>query len=265
MSCPEGKLRNPKTNRCVKIDGRIGKQVLKEQEKKEKTDIVVLKPKNKRNKTENTTKIKPKSVKQTKTTENATKIESNIERQKTQSNSTKQIADATKNDKIYFYSKSKDVAPGKGANEVIAKPELYKELSQISDFRKVLSNFHVCPFNYYGYTYNSIEHVFQAQKTALVSYNDSMRFTRESGDPIGRGDGHMAQKNRYLVTLSKEDLQKWAEVKDQIMFDAALQKYKQCPEALKVLKATNNAQLWHIVSRSKPVRFTHLEKIRDML
>lgn len=29
MSCPDGKIRNPKTGRCVKIDGRIGKQIAK--------------------------------------------------------------------------------------------------------------------------------------------------------------------------------------------------------------------------------------------
>ncbi len=49
------------------------------------------------------------------------------------------------------------------------------------------------------------------------------------------------------------------------MFEAALEKYKQQNDCLKVLKATNCAELWHIVMRSKPERFFHLEKIRSIL
>ena len=49
------------------------------------------------------------------------------------------------------------------------------------------------------------------------------------------------------------------------MFEAAIEKYKACEEARIVLKATKDAELWHIVSRSKPVRFEHLEIIRSEL
>lgn len=51
--CPEGKILNPKTNRCVKIDGKIGKQVIKETNVKEAPKEEVIKespslfPKNK--------------------------------------------------------------------------------------------------------------------------------------------------------------------------------------------------------------------------
>lgn len=175
------------------------------------------------------------------------------------------ILKETKDDKLYFYSKSKDVLPGKGANEVINKPELYKELAKISNFRKVLSNFHVCLFKYDGYTYKTIEHVFQAKKIAIVSDVDAYRFTIESNDPIGKGDGNIAQKNRKLIKLTPEQLAQWDKIKNKIMYESSLEKYKQCPEALHILKSTNNAQLWHIVSRSKPVRFIHLEKIRKTL
>lgn len=168
-------------------------------------------------------------------------------------------------DKLFFYSKSTDRKPGQGANEK-GNPANYTELSKIKDWRRILSNFHVCPFKYKGYTYNSIEHVFQAMKIALVDKEAALRFTVESGNEIGQGDGAMAQKNRKLRMLSKPQQEKWASMNRQIMYEAAFEKYKACKEAREVLKATGKAQLWHIVIRSKyPDHFTHLELIRDKL
>lgn len=177
----------------------------------------------------------------------------------------KLLLDATMNDKLYFYSKSRDAHVGKGANEVVADTTLYDDLSKIKNWRKILSNFHVCPFKYEGFTYNTIEHVFQAKKIEIADKDKALYFTLESGHEIGSGDGDVARKNRKLVKLNDEQLKEWCKIKDIIMHDAAIAKYKACPEARIVLKATNNAQLWHIVSRSQPIRFTHLEQIRSML
>ena len=176
-----------------------------------------------------------------------------------------QIMQSTINDKLYFYSKSANKQPGKGSNEVIHDVSLYQDLSQIKDWRKVLSNFHVCPFKYDGYTYNTIEHVFQGKKIELADKEKGLLFTVESGHAIGQGDGEVARKHRKLVKLAPELLYTWAIMRDKVMHDAAVAKYKVCTEAREVLKATNGAQLWHVVPRSKPVRFEHLEKIRDML
>jgi hypothetical protein len=96
----------------------------------------------------------------------------------------------------------------------------------------------------------------------LVDVKAAHRFTVESGDPIGLGDGAMAQKNRKLVMLSPEDLKMWDAIKWDIMKEAAREKYIQNPEAAKILLNTRDAELWHIVSRQKPVRFKHLEDIR---
>lgn len=168
-------------------------------------------------------------------------------------------------DKLYFYSKSRDETPGKGANEHVDILAEYTDLSKIKDWRKVLSNFHVYPFKYQGKTYKTIEHVFQAMKIALADKEKSVYFTVESGHEIGQGDGGVAQKNRKLVKLTHQHLHQWEKIKAKVMHDAAVEKYKACAEARKVLKATNCAQLWHIVMRSKPVRFTHLEEIRNTL
>jgi len=169
------------------------------------------------------------------------------------------------NDKLFFYSKSRDVAPGKGANESIENLTLYAELSTIKDWRKMLSNFHVYPFTYEGYTYKTIEHVFQAKKIELADKEKALWFTMESGHEIGQGDGEIARKNRKLVKLDDNLIRVWGKMSNKIMHLAAIEKYKACPEATQVLKATNKAQLWHIVSRSKPVHFEHLEMIRDTL
>lgn len=59
----------------------------------------------------------------------------------------------TKTDKLFFYSKSAKVAPGKGANEQVVDASLYDPLGK--DFRQVLSNLHVAPFIFEGYTYNT--------------------------------------------------------------------------------------------------------------
>ena len=167
------------------------------------------------------------------------------------------------NDKLFFYSKSRDVAPGKGANESVEDPALYSELSSIKDWRKVLSNFHVYPFVYEGYTYKTIEHVFQAKKIELDDKDKALWFTMESGHEIGQGDGEVARKNRKLVKLDDNLIKVWGKMSNTVMQLAAIEKYKACQEARQVLKATNQAQLWHIVSRSKPIRFEHLEMIRN--
>lgn len=168
-------------------------------------------------------------------------------------------------DKLFFYSKSRDAAPGKGANEHVSNPEEYQTLDNIPHWRKVLSNFHYCPFKYNGYTYNTIEHVFQAEKIRLANPEKSYWFTVESGHEIGQGDGALAQKNRKLVRLTSEQLAEWNQIKHDIMESAAIEKYKTCSHARKVLRATRDAELWHVVSRQKPTRFTHLERIRESL
>jgi predicted NAD-dependent protein-ADP-ribosyltransferase YbiA (DUF1768 family) len=169
----------------------------------------------------------------------------------------------TKDDKLFFYSKSASVRPGKGVNEVVLDALLYNALGD--DFRKVLSNFHMCPFKYNGHTYNTIEHVFQAEKIALVHRDSAYHFTIESGHEIGIGDGTMAQKARKLIKLDATQLGEWNRIKNSVMVAAASAKYEQCEEAHLVLQATLGAQLWHVVPRGQPVRFSHLEDIRSRM
>src|SRR5690348_14774068 len=66
-------------------------------------------------------------------------------------------------DKLFYYSKSADKYPGKGVNEY-TKENIYKELSTIKNWRKMLSNFYIAPFKLDGYTWNSVEHYYHANK-----------------------------------------------------------------------------------------------------
>ena len=168
-------------------------------------------------------------------------------------------------DALYFYSKSKDVPPGKGTHEIVRDASAYQTLASIPNWRQILSNFHVAPFQYEGRTYNSIEHVFQAKKIAIANPTMATQFTVESGTIFGNGNGEIARKARKLIVLSDDQLAAWDDIKDGVMERAAVAKYTACEEARQVLKATGSAQLWHIVMRGKPVRFEHLERIRSAL
>ena len=165
-------------------------------------------------------------------------------------------------DRLYFFSRSRDVPPGKGTNETVNSPGDYVELANIPNWRQVLSNFHVAEFPYKNRTYRTIEHAFQAEKTALLDPEKALWFSQDSSHAIGQGDGALAQKNRKLVTLGSSEVSQWDHIKEGVMAAIALCKYRQCPDALRILKLTISAELWHCQVRKPAVRFSHLEDIR---
>ena len=167
-------------------------------------------------------------------------------------------------DKLFYYSKSKDVKAGSGKNETVANPDKYNELNKIKNWRRILSNFHEYVFVYDNFRYRTVEHCFQSQKIKLIDNKIAHNFTVESGHIIGQGDGNIARKNRKAVLLNKDQLKIWDENKDAIMKNICYAKYKQCDEFKRVLHLTLDAELWHIVMRSKyPVHTVYLEEIRD--
>ena len=180
-------------------------------------------------------------------------------------------------DKIVFKSTSANKAPGKGVHESVADPSAYSDLARIKDFRKYLSNFDTsCSFKWKGpydklYTFRSVEHAFQGAKIYRVDPVAGLRFTVESGDAIGLGDGAVAQRHRKLVKLTPSQLAAWGSVAQGYMTSATEAKYTQNTGgvACAVLKATGVAELHHLVTKrgaaSELVRFTHLEAIRASL
>lgn len=175
-------------------------------------------------------------------------------------------------DILIFSSRSPDLPPGQGCKkstvmcERVGRPEAYARLAAIPGWRQVLSNFHVCPFTWRGKTYRTIEHAFQATKIGLENAAAAAQFTVDSGTDLGAsGDGLAARKQRKMRRLSLAKLAAWNAFSPAMMAMMAEAKYAQCPVARRVLLATNDAQLWHTVARSKPVRFVHLERIRSKL
>ena len=169
-------------------------------------------------------------------------------------------------DRLCFFSKSKDVLPGKGVQEFAADVEKYDDLADILNWRHVLSNFHVAtnPIEYGGYHYRTIEHVFQGAKINLKDPEKALYFSIESGHDIGKGDGFAAQKQRKYVKLDDAALRQWDTLGPQVMRDAAAALYGNPENIIErtVLLATRDAQLFHIRIRQPSVRFEHLEAIR---
>ncbi len=168
-------------------------------------------------------------------------------------------------DKLYYYSKSANKPVGKGVNEYIKDISKYKKLSEIKDWRKILSNFHKYTFTYKNKKYNSTEHAFQARKIHIANPELAKNFESDSKSDIGKGDGLVARRARKLIILNKEQIKKWDEIKDEIMLNIWRAKYSQCDIAKEVLLATNNAELWHGMPRSKPIRQINLELVREEL
>lgn len=107
---------------------------------------------------------------------------------------------------------------------------------------------------------------FQSQKIKLVSNEIAYNFTIDSEHIIGQGSGEIARKNRKVVILNKEQLGVWNGNKDVIMKDICHKKYMQCAIYKSVLDLTMDAELWHIVVRSKyPLHTKYLEEIRDII
>ena len=181
-------------------------------------------------------------------------------------------------DVFVFMSKSADVKPGKGKHERVKDKFAYTELSKVPNWRKMFSNFDVAPFVWTGEgilgkpfpsgtRWNTIEHVYQGSKFRHYGFKEADKFTMNSGDPIGQGDGTMAQSKRKLKMIS--DMSEWFDLSMKVMESAARAKYEQNPDRLRVLKFTGNAKLMHLVTqRGKPselLEFKHLEKIREEL
>ena len=161
---------------------------------------------------------------------------------------------------LCFFSGSKDAKPGKGVGETVCELE---GLAGVKDWRRVLSNFHVAPFVYGGLTWNSIEYAFQGHKIMLADREKGFAFAMESGSELSRDTGAAAQKQRKMVKLSGSQLAQWNSTKMKIMEEAAAAMYSQNEKEMAVLKMTKNTELWHRGPRIKPVRFVHLERIRN--
>jgi predicted NAD-dependent protein-ADP-ribosyltransferase YbiA (DUF1768 family) len=194
-------------------------------------------------------------------------------------------------DKFFFYSKSSDKPPGKGTNEIIETEEEYDELGSIKHWRKMLSNFYVAPFELDGETWNSVEHFFHA-----VKYRDGKKpgknyeyyktFTIDGGMPwslepvnakqagkagrISTTTGKVYDKKIDGVKVPKDVSMRTdfysRQIERKLQSMAFLAKFTQHEELKRMLLATKDAELWHIVGRGAPNQlWPHLMRVRKCI
>ena len=168
-------------------------------------------------------------------------------------------------DRLFYFSGSAERPPGEGAHEQVADPARYALLAATPGWRRMLSNFWVAPFAFRDATWRTVEHAFQAAKIARVDPAAARRFTVESGDPLGLGDGLAARKARKLVILDAAALAAWDAEKHGIMREALRAKFAAHPELRAVLRGTFDAELWHAGARERPQRIHDLEAVRAEL
>jgi ribA/ribD-fused uncharacterized protein len=99
-----------------------------------------------------------------------------------------------------------------------------------------LSNFYPCQIEYYGVKYPTSEHAFQAAKTLNIMQKEAIK----KADTPGK-----AKRLGRKVEIRSD----WEEVKDQVMYEIILNKFKNKEMKAKLL-ATNNEKLvegnyWH--------------------
>jgi len=168
-------------------------------------------------------------------------------------------------DQLFYYSKSANKPAGKGTNEQSLNYHIYDELNKIKDWRKILSNLYNNEFTYDNKIYNSVEHAFQAKKIEIVDKDKALWFCKNSGNTIGISDGLTARKNRQLIILTNDQLNKWNNIKYKIMDDILLAKFTQISIARQVLLLTHNAILMHGTIGIPISRQLNLEEVRNKL
>jgi len=182
---------------------------------------------------------------------------------------------SSNDDILFFYSKSKhtpagQIVPGRTNQEYTMDPTIYNELNSILNWRHVLSNFYAFDFTIEVspdviLTFRTIEHGFHYFKIRLSSPIRAFEFALESGTALSKGTGADAKRARKLVVLNDTQIQQWNRMSWSVMEQLAKCRFSQDPYSKKILLLTQQAQLWHTVSRKAPVRFEHLERIRNEL
>ena len=214
---------------------------------------------------------------------------------------TREDADLFDSDiEFIFYSKSLNAKPGKGKGESLPedKKSAYNELSDIKDFRKVLSNFYakekvdgVRPplFELDGKKWASVEHYYHANKFKKNNKDYYDKFALGSGSEweyqplkaLGAGGkgGNVREKNpetkksKIIYKRPKEIVMDEdffdGKNREMVMERGQQAKYEQDEFCKKVLLATKDAKLSHFIPR-KPkgqnlVTFYDTMRIRQKL
>lgn len=177
-----------------------------------------------------------------------------------------------------FYSKSVGKPlPGKGAGETISHQDEpnYKELSQIPDWRKKLSNFWIAPFVLDGHRWNSVEHYYQGSKFKRDNPEFYLKFSLDSGTALSKdpamAKGAGGKTGKYLkeqirpknISVDEDFFGKKRGVKE--MEAAQFAKFSQNVDLKDLLLKTHKAKLQHFARGSPPIVFYDLMIVRQKL
>jgi predicted NAD-dependent protein-ADP-ribosyltransferase YbiA (DUF1768 family) len=187
--------------------------------------------------------------------------------------------DVSFNDNIVFqfYSKSRDMKPGKGAGEKISVEDMSKfsELAEMKNWRKVLSNFYEGEFKLDGLRWLSVEHFYHASKFKKSEPNFYKLFSLDSKSDIsklpamakgaGGKTGKFKGKQIRPKKITMDDDFFSSKENEKAMYRGQMAKYKQNKEANDVLMATKDAKLQHFLRGQKPIVFYDTMKIREVL
>jgi predicted NAD-dependent protein-ADP-ribosyltransferase YbiA (DUF1768 family) len=171
-----------------------------------------------------------------------------------------------------FFSKSKDMPPGKGTGESIGPNDDFKELAKIKNWRHMLSNFYNSPFELDNLKWYSVEHYYQGSKFKLF-YDFYYSFSLNSNSPLSK-DPTMAKQaggksgkvkgmsyRSTMITVDRDFFTTNRHIEE--MNTAQNAKFTQNKELMKVLILTKNAILKHSMPRTQAVIFENLMRIRD--
>tara|TARA_B100001063_G_C16778248_1_gene567850 strand:+ start:6580 stop:8607 length:2028 start_codon:yes stop_codon:yes gene_type:complete len=176
-----------------------------------------------------------------------------------------------------FYSKSADKPPGKGAGEKIPEADKYKykELQQIPNWRKILSNFAVTPFELDGHRWKGVEWFYHASKFKKDNPEFYLQFSLDSGSEISedavmaKGAGGKTGKSRGKQLRPKSvvmDSDFFTSKRNEVEMERGqMAKYSQNSLAKRVLLATQNAKLVHYVRAAPPIVFYDTMRVREKL
>ena len=176
--------------------------------------------------------------------------------------------------KLYFFASSRDEAPGKGYKHETVPDEFadeFKDLAEIKDWRKKISDMYLCRFELNGLTWNSVEHYYQASKFVKKNPEFYRSFSVESETQLSK-DAKLAKmagaKNSSTrsstITIDPDFLAKGRGKIE--LFRALYAKFTQNPELENILRLTRNATLIFVspIDRSE-IEMMILEHLRSIL
>ena len=172
-----------------------------------------------------------------------------------------------------FYSKSRDLTPGKGAGEIFDEKERanYADLDDIKDWRRKLSNFWAAPFMLHGKRWQSVEHYYQGAKYKRNNPQVYDEFSLDSGSELSKdpfmakgagGKSGSYKKVRIIPSGVKIDEDFFERRFANEMKHAQEAKFTQNDDMKELLMATGDAKLQHFRRGNSPEIFYNLMELR---